>query len=183
MLGRKLPYYFVVDVSQSMSDSALSEISNAIDGWLAESHGDPQCLETNALTLVEFSAIPRVVIPQTAVEDLKRTDIPQFVRQTTGQDRDDTNLRRTIEFLDSLIKAEVDIGGLDRKGDYKAIVYIFTDLKVAPDWEEAAAKCQSGHVSEFHIFRCGAKASDEDQCLIVDFSRFVDFRPGLKWTS
>ena len=60
---RRLPIYFVVDVSESMVGAPTKLLTSAIDEVIGVLRQDPYCLETVHVSIIAFAGVAKPLTP------------------------------------------------------------------------------------------------------------------------
>lgn len=121
---RRLPVYFLIDVSESMAGEPIGEVENGIRAMLKDLRRDPYALETVFLSVLVFAGKAKVLVPLT---ELYAFTPPVF---PIGSG---TALGTGLNLLMDQMTREVKKGTSDEKGDWKPIVFIFTDGAATDD--------------------------------------------------
>lgn len=146
---RRLPVYLLIDCSESMAGAAMDSVNAAIKGMVKDLLGTPHALETVALSVIAFSGDARVVVPLTPVEMFQ---MPALTI------RPGTSLGRALDLLASCISADVILTTKDRKGDWRPLVFLFTDGQPTDDWREAVKRIKaltSPRIANIYAIGCG----------------------------
>lgn len=115
---RKLPVFFLVDVSESMAGPAHDAVMEGLGAIVRSLRSDPQALETVHLSVIAFAGRAKVLVPMTELIAFYPPDLP------IGGG---TSLGAAFEVLMNEIDAHVVRAAPDRKGDWKPIVFLMTD--------------------------------------------------------
>lgn len=115
---RRLPIYFLVDVSESMVGTPIEEVQNGMRTIIQTLRVDPYALETVFVSILAFAGKATVLSPLT---ELYKFYPPVF---PIGGG---TSLGAGLELLMSCLNSEVQPTTLETKGDWKPIVFLFTD--------------------------------------------------------
>lgn len=115
---RRLPVYFLIDVSESMVGEPLEQVQEGIGTIVKELRADPYALETVWIGLIAFAGKAKKILPL--------TDIIQFypVKLPIGSG---TNLGVGLDALRSEFDISLKKTSHETKGDWKPIVFLFTD--------------------------------------------------------
>lgn len=127
---RRLPIYFLVDVSESMIGTPIEEVQNGMRTIIQNLRVDPYALETVFVSILAFAGKATVLSPLT---ELYKFYPPTF---PVGGG---TSLGTGLELLMSCIDKEIQPTTMEAKGDWKPIVFLFTD-GVPTDSYSAAIK-------------------------------------------
>ena len=121
---RRLPIYFLLDVSESMLGENLYRLEEGLQRIIGELRTDPHALETAWVSVIAFAGKPREVVPLT---ELSSVHLPQL---PVGGG---TSLGRALMFLMDQLDAKVRRSTVEQKGDWKPIVFLITDGKPTDD--------------------------------------------------
>ena len=115
---RRLPIYFLIDVSESMVGEPIEQVQNGIRTIIQDLRTDPYALETVFVSVIVFAGKARIVTPLTEVYKFYPSTLP------IGGG---TSLGYAMDFLMNDIDASVQKTTLEVKGDWKPIIFLFTD--------------------------------------------------------
>lgn len=115
---RRLPIYFLVDVSESMVGTPIEEVQNGMRTIIQNLRVDPYALETVYVSILAFAGKATVLSPLT---ELYKFYPPVF---PIGGG---TSLGAGLDLLMTCIDRDVQPTTADTKGDWKPIVFLFTD--------------------------------------------------------
>lgn len=121
---RRLPIYFLLDVSESMLGENLYRLEEGLQHIIGELRTDPHALETAWVSVIAFAGKAREVVPLT---ELPSVHLPQL---PVGGG---TSLGRALMFMMDQIDAKVRRSTAEQKGDWKPIVFLITDGKPTDD--------------------------------------------------
>jgi uncharacterized protein YegL len=127
---RKLPVYILIDTSESMAGEAINSVQKGLDMMLATLRRNPHALETVWMSVITFDARAKVTVPL--------TEIGNFMLPTLNV-KPGTSLGAALRLLAERIKREVQQTTIEKKGDWRPIVFLMTDGQPTDAWEEAAA--------------------------------------------
>ena len=115
---RRLPVYFLIDVSESMVGDQINSVEEGISHVIQELKKDPYALETVFISIIVFAGKAKTIIPLT---DIITFYPPKF---SIGSG---TNLGDGIgQLMFEMRKNHVPTTP-DKKGDWKPIVFLFSD--------------------------------------------------------
>lgn len=115
---RRLPIFLLVDVSESMAGKNLDNMEMGITRIIKTLRSDPYALETAYLSTIAFAGKVKVLNPLTEIS----TFVPSKLPIGGG-----TSLGLALTKLMDEIDRTVVTSSHDRKGDWKPIVFLFTD--------------------------------------------------------
>ncbi|MDE6027368.1 MAG: VWA domain-containing protein [Muribaculaceae bacterium] len=125
---RRLPIYFLVDVSESMVGMPIEQVQDGMRTIIQNLRVDPYALETVFVSIIAFAGKAKVLSPLT---ELYKFYPPTF---PIGGG---TALGKGLECLMDDIDRNVQKTTLDRKGDWKPIIFLFTDGNPTDDYQAA----------------------------------------------
>lgn len=119
---RRLPVYFLLDTSGSMYGEPIQALNNALSSMINTLRADAQALDTLWISIITFDREVNEVCPLTelAMFQLPEIHCPQSGPTMTG---------RALEFLQAKASKEIKKGTADQKGDWKPLLFLFTDGK------------------------------------------------------
>ncbi|MBK5720881.1 VWA domain-containing protein [Dysgonomonas sp. Marseille-P4677] len=115
---RRLPIYFLIDVSESMVGEPIEQVQNGIATIIKELRTDPYALETVYISIIVFAGKAKEIVHLTELYNFYPPKIPIGGGTSIG-----TALNFLMDNLDRSIKKTT----LDEKGDWKPIIFLFTD--------------------------------------------------------
>lgn len=121
---RRLPIYFILDVSESMLGENLYRLEEGLHKVVSELRTDPHALETAWISVIAFAGKVKEVAPLTELPSIHLPQLP------VGGG---TSLGRALNFLMDQIDAKVKRNTEQEKGDWKPIVFLITDGKPTDD--------------------------------------------------
>ena len=119
-MNRRLPIYFLIDVSRSMSGDKMEAVNEGLQSIVNKLRKDPLALETACVSILTFSTEAQQLVPLTSVLELKLPTI-----KALGWTNLEAGLTKLLDCMDEeIVTNSIE---LERKGDYKPIVVIFSD--------------------------------------------------------
>lgn len=115
---RRLPIYFLIDVSESMVGNPIAQVQDGMRNVIQELRTDPYALETAYVSVIAFAGRAKTLSPLT---ELFKFYPPTF---PIGGG---TSLGTALNYLMDSIDREVVKTTAEQKGDWKPIVFLFTD--------------------------------------------------------
>lgn len=128
---RRLPIYFLIDVSESMVGEPIDQVQNGIRNIIQELRMDPYALETVFVSVIAFAGKAKSLSPLT---ELYKFYPPVF---SIGGG---TSLGTAMDFLMGDIDRSIQKTTLEAKGDWKPIIFLFTDGTPTDNPESAFKK-------------------------------------------
>jgi uncharacterized protein YegL len=119
---RRLPVYFLLDTSGSMNGEPIQALNNAMSGMINSLRSDAQASETLWISIITFDRIVNEISPLT---ELPLFQLPEIVCPQSGP----TNTGKALELLYDKVSKEVKKGSPTQKGDWRPLLFIFTDGK------------------------------------------------------
>ena len=115
---RRLPIYFLIDVSESMVGEPIKHVQVGMEAIIKELRTDPHALETVYLSIIAFAGRAKKL---SSMEELYNFYPPRLpIGGGTG-------LGNAMSFLMNDIDSSIVKTTAEHKGDWKPIVFLFTD--------------------------------------------------------
>ncbi len=115
---RRLPIYFLIDVSESMVGDPINQVQDGIATIIQELKTDPNALETVWISIVVFAGQAKTIVP---LQDIISFYPPKF---PIGSG---TSLSKGLGHLMFELRKNIVKTTAEKKGDWKPIVFLFTD--------------------------------------------------------
>lgn len=115
---RKLPVYFLMDISDSMVGEPIQEVQKGISRMVDELRSDPYALETVHISALAFAGRAKELVPLTDISLFNPPELPIGSGTSLGE-----GLNLLMRRIDSEVKKTTSTV----KGDWKPIVFLFTD--------------------------------------------------------
>ncbi|MDE5902139.1 MAG: VWA domain-containing protein [Muribaculaceae bacterium] len=125
---RRLPIYFLIDVSESMVGAPIEEVQQGMRTIIQNLRVDPYALETVYVSIIAFAGKAKVLSPLTELYKF----YPPVLPIGGG-----TSLGAAMDCLMNDMDRSVKRTTMEEKGDWKPIIFLFTDGN--PTDEYAAA--------------------------------------------
>lgn len=121
-MNRRLLTYFLLDTSGSMYGEPIQALNNAFNGLINMLRMDPQAMESLCLSVVTFNREVENIVPLIELSKYQPIEImcPQSGPTHTGEG---------LEMVCNLVEKELIKGTTTQKGDWKPLLFIFTDGK------------------------------------------------------
>ena len=139
---RRLPIYFLVDVSESMVGEPIQQVQDGMRMIVQELRTDPYALETAFISVIAFAGKAKCISPLT---ELYKFYPPTF---PIGGG---TSLGAALNFLMDSMDKELVKTTLEQKGDWKPIIFLFTDGTPTDDTSAAIARWNNKYKKSANI--------------------------------
>lgn len=179
---RRLPIFFLLDVSESMAGDNLRQLQHGLERLVRSLRTDPHALETVYLSIIAFAGKAKTLTPLIEVASFYPPRLP------IGSG---TALGVALEHLMAEIDKNVIKTTPDRKGDWKPVVYLMTDGKPTDDIKNALYRWQKYYQRQVSLVAIGvgeyaaldALRQLTDQVLHFNAQTEEDFRKFIDWVS
>lgn len=115
---RRLPIYFLIDVSESMVGEPIAQVQDGFATIIKTLRKDPYALETVYVSIIAFAGKAQKITPMVELFNFYPPKLP------VGGG---TSLGNGLEFLMDDIDTSVQKTTLEEKGDWKPLIFLFTD--------------------------------------------------------
>lgn len=115
---RRLPIYFMIDVSESMIGEPLNHVQNGVEAIVQELRTDPYALETVHISIIAFAGRTKKLCSMQELSNFYPPRLPIGGGTALG--------KALMDLMDDM-DASVRKTSHDSKGDWKPIVFLFTD--------------------------------------------------------
>ena len=112
---RKLPVYFLIDVSESMIGEPIDKVNEGLQIIVTHLRRNPMALETAYISVIIFAGKTKTLIPL--------TELVQFVPDNLPVGGG-TALGRAMNYLMDQIEDQVKKTTSESKGDWKPIIFL-----------------------------------------------------------
>lgn len=133
---RRLPIFFLLDVSESMVGDNLRQLQQGLERLVTKLRTDPHALETVYLSTIVFAGKARTLTPLTELVLFYPPRLP------VGSG---TSLGAALMHLMNEIDYNVIKTTHEKKGDWKPVVYLMTDGKPTDDVAPAIARWKANY--------------------------------------
>jgi uncharacterized protein YegL len=128
---RRLPVFFLIDVSESMIGEPVQQVEEGLATIIKELKRDPYALETVYLSVLIFAGKAKTVAPLTDIISFYPPRLPVGGGTSFGQG---------LQHLMQEMKMQLQPTSLHQKGDWRPIVFLFTDGAPTDDYKQAVAE-------------------------------------------
>jgi uncharacterized protein YegL len=125
---RRLPIYFLIDVSESMVGEPIEQVQDGMATIVKELRTDPYSLETVYISIIAFAGKAQKLSPLTELYNFYPPKLP------IGGG---TSLGNALSFLMNDLDVSIQKTTLEQKGDWKPIIFLFTDGNPTDEYEKA----------------------------------------------
>ncbi len=115
---RRLPVYFLIDVSESMIGEPIEMVQEGIASIIKDLRTDPYALETVYVSIIAFAGKSKKITPLIELFNFYAPRLP------IGGG---TSLGNALDFLMTDIDNSIQKTTREQKGDWKPIIFLFTD--------------------------------------------------------
>lgn len=128
---RRLPIYFLVDVSESMVGEPIQRVQDGMRTIVQELRTDPYALETAYVSVIAFAGKAMSISPLTELYKFYPPTFPIGGGTALG-----TALNFLMDDMDKTLVKNT----LEQKGDWKPIIFLFTDGTPTDNPNQAIAR-------------------------------------------
>lgn len=125
---RRLPIYFLIDISESMVGEPIQQVEEGLATIIQALKTDPHALETAYVSIIVFAGQPKTLVP---LQEIVSFYPPKFpIGSGTSLSKGLGHLM--YELRNNIVKTTYEV-----KGDWKPIVFLFTDGVPTDDTQAA----------------------------------------------
>jgi uncharacterized protein YegL len=181
--NRRLPVYILADRSGSMSGEAIVAVNQGLQFLRNDLENEPRAVESIWISVISFGGNAKVDVPLT---ELLSFSPPTFIADGS------TPLGEALRLLNQAIDHDVILGSGQHTGDYKPLVFLFTDGKPTDEWRTPAQEVkQRAQAKTANIIAIGC-GPEIDSTMLKEITESVmmmenvsggDFQKLLAWIS
>ncbi len=179
---RRLPVFFVLDCSESMVGDNLKKMEDGLQSVIRTLRADPHALESVYVSVIAFAGVAKTIAPLVEVISFYPPKLPLGGGTKLGSALDTL----MAEMDKSLIKTTPDM-----KGDWKPIVYLFTDGRPTDNPSPAVDRWVSQYASKATLIAVGlGKSADfavlkklTENVIVFEDSKEGDFKKFVDWVT
>jgi uncharacterized protein YegL len=177
---RRLPVYILADCSGSMNGAPIESVKSGIRALHSELMGDPSAVESAFLSVITFDSNAQQVVPLTEITSFNPPDITAGGTTAYG-----AALKLLVECVDREVRTTTD----EEKGDWKPLIFIFTDGAPTDRWDENAAMIKANRPGNVIAVACGDQADPDilkqvtETVLVMKEMSPEAFKQFFKWVS
>lgn len=128
---RRLPIYFLIDISESMVGEPIQQVEEGLATIIQALKTDPNAIETVWISIIVFAGQPKTIIP---LQEIINFYPPKFpIGSGTSLSKGIGHLM--FELRKNIVKTTAEV-----KGDWKPLVFLFTDGVPTDDTKTAIAE-------------------------------------------
>ena len=181
---RRLPVYFLLDTSGSMRGEPIQALNNALSGMVNTLRSDAQALDSLWISIVTYDREVKEIAPLT---ELVSFQLPEITCPQSGP----TNTGAGLEYIIQQVKKDVIKGSSTQKGDWKPLLFVFTDGKPSdmPLYREKIIEIKNLNFGAVVGCAAGPKADDiilkelTDIVVHLDSADSSTLKQFFKWVS
>ncbi len=181
---RRLPVYFLLDTSGSMRGEPIQALNNALSGMVNTLRSDAQALDSLWISIVTYDREVKEIAPLT---ELVSFQLPEITCPQSGP----TNTGAGLEYIIQQVKKDVIKGSSTQKGDWKPLLFVFTDGKPSdmPLYREKIIEIKNLNFGAVVGCAAGLKADDvilkelTDNVVHLDSADSSTLKQFFKWVS
>lgn len=179
---RRLPVFFVLDCSESMVGENLKKMEDGLLGVVRALRVDPHALETVYISVIAFAGVAKTIAPLVDVVSFYPPRLPLGGGTSLG-----TALTTLMAEIDRSVVRTTP----DRKGDWKPIVYIFTDGRPTDDPSHAIKRWRAEYATKATLIAIGLGKSVDfsalqrltDTVIVFEDANEGDFKKFINWVT
>ncbi len=181
---RRLPVYFLLDTSGSMYGEPIEALNNALSGMINTLRTDAQALDSLWISIITFDREVREIVPLT---ELASFQLPSISCPQSGP----THTGLALEMLHKKVKSEIILSTTNQKGDWKPLLFLFTDGKPSDImlYREMIPKIKAVNFGSIIACAAGNLADDSllkeltDNVVHLDSADSATLKTFFKWVS
>ena len=128
---RRLPIYFLIDISESMVGEPIQQVEEGLSTIIQSLKTDPNAIETVWVSIIVFAGQAKTLVP---LQEIISFYPPKF---PIGSG---TSLSKGLGHLMYELRKNIVKTTSDQKGDWKPIVFLFTDGVPTDDTKSAVTE-------------------------------------------
>lgn len=179
---RRLPVFFVLDCSESMVGEKLKQMEDGIASVVKTLRTDPHALETVHISVIAFAGTAKTIAPMVEVVSFYPPKLPLGGGTSLGAALD--------VLMDSMDKNVIKTTS-EKKGDWKPIVYLFTDGHPTDNFAQSVSRWNSSYAKKSNLIAVGLGKSVDlsilrrltENVLVLEDSSEADFKKFINWVT
>ena len=163
---RRLPIYFLIDISESMVGEPIQQVEEGLATIIQALKTDPHALETVFVSILVFAGQPKTLVP---LQEIVSFYPPKF---PIGSG---TSLSKGLGHLMHELRTNIVKTTYEIKGDWKPIVFLFTDGVPTDDSKVAINEWKKNWQTGFELAKIDGETLSKIDLTKTDTKRqFVD---------
>ena len=179
---RRLPVFFLLDCSESMVGDNLRKMEEGLQAVVQSLRADPHALETVHLSIIAFAGFAKTIVPLIELFAFYPPRLPLG---------GGTSLGAALDALMGEIDRSVVRTTPERKGDWRPIVYLFTDGHPTDDPGPAIERWRARYAQSATLIAVGMGGDADfsalkrltDQVIRFEEVRAGDYKKFVDWVS
>lgn len=179
---RRLPVFFVLDCSESMVGDNLNKMEGGLQAIVRSLRTDPHALETVFISIIAFAGVAQTIVPLVELASFYPPRLPLGGGTSLGVALDTL----MDEITRSVIKTTA-----ERKGDWKPVVYLFTDGRPTDNPDTAIERWNEKYAKQAQLIAVGlGQAADysvlqrlTENVVVFEDSKEGDFKNFINWVT
>lgn len=181
--SRRLPVYILTDRSGSMSGEPIVAVNQGLQMLKTDLEQEPRAVESVWISIISFGG--------TAIVDVPLTELMQF-NPPTLRAEGSTPLGEALRLLNRAIDNDVVLSSGQSTGDYKPLVFLFTDGDPTDEWRTPAQEVKQrskAKTANIIAVGCGPNINTAtlkeitESVLIMENTKAGDFQRLIAWIS
>lgn len=179
---RRLPIFFVVDVSESMVGEPIAGVSAGIRTMIQSLRQDPYALETAYISIIVFAGKAKTLVPLTDIVSFYPPQMPIGGGTSLG-----AGLAHLISEMNSkLVKNDG-----TTKGDWKPVIFLFTDGVPTDNAEQSIREWETKYRNRANLVAISIGNNADvnllrrltDQVLLFNDTKPEAYKDFFKWVT
>lgn len=179
---RRLPIFFVIDVSESMVGEPITDVSSGIRTMIQSLRQDPYALETAYISIIVFAGKAKTLVPLTDIVSFYPPQMPIGGGTSLG-----AGLSHLISEMNSkLVKNDG-----TTKGDWKPIIFLFTDGVPTDNAEQSIREWETKYRNRANLIAISIGNNADlnllrrltDQVLLFNDTKPEAYKDFFKWVT
>lgn len=137
---RRLPIYFLVDVSESMVGTPIEQVQDGMASIINELRKNHYCLEICFVSVITYNSGAKTLSPLTPIFE---NCLPKISIGAKQEESNESNLDNALGTLANIIDKNMEKSTANKKGDWKPIVYIMTNGESHWEWSNGLTEYKS----------------------------------------
>ena len=180
---RRLPVYILADRSGSMAGEAIVAVNQGLQFLKNDLESEPRAVESVWISVISFGG--------RALVDVPITDLLSFLPPTLMAEGS-TPLGEALRLLNQAIDHDIILGSGQHTGDYKPLIFLFTDGVPTDEWRAPAQEVKQrtqAKMANIIAIGCGPDVNVNtlkeitESVMLMENVNSGDFQRLLAWIS